>query len=260
MSSHYHVIPDAITSLHKVPDIKQSLLRSRSLVSKREFDSMLQLLNSHCSAVRHQLEGNLTAGAYVFAPPPHTVPPPNGHRQLSVSEEHHIHGGRDGTSAKRHKSETMTPSEMGSDAVENQRSNSHVTHKKRGRPLGGGHRKPPEASDLPGTSLSVYVPTTQFPPPDWNPPESHSGAINEVAPSTACPSSEIGESKRRHTRYSTADYQDILFDRVQVWKPDSEEILAQETRYRQWEENMARHYGPRWEDNIMHVKPGIPFE
>jgi hypothetical protein len=171
--------------------------------------------------------------------------------------------GQDGASAKCPKREATTPSEVGSDALDTQRSSPHLTSRKRGRPIGG-NRKSVNGSDLSGSSLvgdlgPIYVPTTQFPPPDWKPPESLSHTGNDALASL-CPSSETGESKRRHTRYSTADYQDNLFDRVQIWKPEGEETLAQEARYHQWEENMARHYGPRWEKNIIHIKAGIPFE
>lgn len=267
---YFRIINVAI-SRHKVPDIKQALIRSRSLVSKREFDSMLQLLNSHCAVVRHRLEKD-SAGAFVFAPPPHPTPRSVIHHETSLEARN----GR----PKRAKRDNMTPSDLGSEAVDTQPCYAYVPSKKPGRPAG--YRKvyqreessdgsrgtvppsvPPEApSSVPVMGVgSVYVPTTDFPPADWKPPESLSNTTNRGSvTSSVCPPSETGDSKRRHTRYSTTDYQDSLYDRIELWKPDGEEMKEQQIQYRRWEEKMTQHYGPHWEKNISHEKPGIPFE
>ena len=252
----YLPVNNVATSLHKVPDVKQTLLRARSLVSKREFDSMLQLLNSHCAIVRHELETN-SASPDIFAPPPYKS------RRFTRHESSESHDDR----SKRARRDTMTPSDFGSESLDGQPSNQYMSAKKPGRPAGH-HRKAHQYDDAsdgtPPPPLSdtspIYTPTTQFSPADWKPPESLSNSTHKAYASSVCPSSEIGDSKRRHTRYSTTDYQDPLLDRIEIWKPDGEQIKEQQLHYRRWEEKMTQHYGPHWEKNISHERPGIPFE
>ncbi|KAF8524969.1 hypothetical protein JB92DRAFT_2877818, partial [Gautieria morchelliformis] len=206
---------------------------------------MLQLLNSHCAGVRHRLEAETARGAFVLAPPP------------SASQR------RQPSSVQR---ETATPSDMGSDTYDADRSYSYAPSKKRGRP--SGYRKPSQRGtgsdgsrpDLFGDPRAIYISGTQIPPPDWNPPESLSRTIEEGSvSSSACPPSETGDSQRRHTRYSTKDYEDTRYDRLAVWKPGGEEFVRHQVQYRRWEEKMVLLYGPLWEKNISHEKPGIPF-
>ena len=162
---------------------------------------------------------------------------------------------------KRLRRDITTLSNAGSDTKDSQHSPSHTGSKKRGRPPGNNKH---DDSDYTGTYSfqeidSIYVPTKPFPPPDWQPPGPVSPGNVEVS-SSVCPSSETGDSKRRYTRYSTADYEDILYDRVAIWRPEGQEIVNYQTQYRCWEQRMARHYGPRWEKTINHEKPGVPFE
>ena len=228
--------------------MKQSLLRSRSLASKREFDSMLQLLNSHCTTIRHQLERDAAAGVLFFAPPP---PDPLGSLKIiSFGKEQ-----QDGRPAKRIMCEATTSSEFGPDLF-GYEGPCPRPRRKPGRPR---VRKLDEDAGY-GAFLSlepVYRPTMQFPPADWIPPDPPADT-NGI--SLGCPPSESGESKRRHTRYKTLDYEEAALDRVEAWKPEGDAVMQQLAVYRQWEVRMTLRYGAEWERDIGRAETGTPFE
>jgi hypothetical protein len=225
---------------------------------------MLQLLNSHCTVIRHQLERDSATGAFFFAPPPYTSLRPAGRQHPSFYGEQEIYlEDQDGRLTKRIKREATTPSEFDSDLLDGNRPRSRLSSRKPGRPPLT--RKPLQRDEGPSfgppkAQGPIYRPTMQFPPADWVPPESFSEAADANGTSAGCPSSETGESKRRHTRYQTLDYEHAAHSRVEAWKPEGEEAVRQLGLYRDWEERMAQLYGPDWEQDIGRVETGTPFE
>lgn len=64
----------------------------------------------------------------------------------------------------------------------------------------------------------------------------------------------------RNTRYSTQDYANIR-NKLEVWVPYGQDVSERRDQYRLWEGKMVERYGSAWEQNITRYKdPGVAFE
>ncbi|GJJ13458.1 hypothetical protein Clacol_007712 [Clathrus columnatus] len=258
----------------QVPDTNMNTLRKDSQASKREFDSMLQLLNNHCSHIRHRMELDQKKGYLVLtrnipthkstnALTPHSLTTnrfsqesgaeperPNKilkSEKLALSSSKHTNSTHvfqsfDDTIAQIYPNPVATASTTITTTITTTTrvnmdivpGSNKATISDVGTSVSGRSHYRPPAEG--GTSISRSSKTHQ------------SYGSGNIIDTSCAATSTLGEGGiASNARYSTQDYADIK-NRIEVWVPHGK--LSSQNQYHLWEEKMVEKYGSAWEQNI----------
>lgn len=242
-------------------------LRKDSQASKREFDTMLQLLNNHCSHIRQRMELDLKKGFLVSTRDIHAQKSIEIH--IPHSESHFSQGGgpeerprkvlksEDTAFFDKNLDSAHTSSSFDETIAQRYLATAVTTRTREGVNVPGSNKATISGFEtLSGGkhNLSAEGGTDPIESSTTN-RRSGSDISCAVASTTRC---EGGIA--RNTRYSTQDYATIM-NKIESWVPCGHDVLERRNQYRLWEKKMVEKYGSAWEENITRYKdPGRAFE